>query len=106
MPSFDQEAFVRALGAGRIHWSKHCLSRMFGRGIGRDEVLAALRAGDRLVEYADDQPYPSALFLGCSDSGLVHVVGAFDQAEGIVYVVTAYRPDPERFDNGRERRRR
>ena len=42
--------------------------------------------------------FPSALFLGYNDFVPLHVVAAFDEEQGKVYVITAYEPSLEIFE--------
>lgn len=45
--------------------------------------------------------------LGWSEAQPIHVVAAHDTTEDEIIIITAYRPDPERWDPGfRVRRRR
>jgi len=43
-------------------------------------------------DYPDDKPYPGALFLGFVSGAPLHVVAAFDDANEVAYVITAYQP--------------
>jgi len=42
---------------------------MMERGISRKIVKKILLSGEIVENYPDDKPYPSALFLGCSQCG-------------------------------------
>jgi len=69
-------------------------------------VKDTLLDGDVIEDYPEDEPLPSALFLGWHVSLPLHVVAAFDSNEGTVYIITAYQPDSEHFmDNFRARRK-
>jgi hypothetical protein len=77
------------------------------RGIRQKDVLRTLDKGKRIEDYPEDAPYPSALFLGTAgDGGPLHVVGAYDAANAWGYVVTAYVPDSEHFEEDWTTRRR
>ncbi len=76
-----------------------CAGRMAGRGIRQEDVIRTLDKGKRIEDYPEDAPYPSALFLGTTGDGdPLHVVAAYDAANAWGYVVTAYVPDAERFE--------
>jgi hypothetical protein len=75
------------------------------RGIPHAAVLETLASGTRIEDYPDDQPHPSALFLGGSGSQALHVVAAMDAAADWAYIITAYRPDRERFEDDLRTRR-
>jgi hypothetical protein len=72
-----------------------------------DEVLQALDTGQIIEDYATDTPYPSCLVLGRTRAGRVlHIVCAPVQSERRLIVVTAYQPDPERWEVDFKRRKR
>ena len=72
---------------------------MFERGIWRKSVLEVLRHGEIIQVYGYDKPFPSILMLGFSDEQPLHVVASFDEGSRVVYVITAYIPDPGIFEN-------
>ena len=57
---FNLEALRFALRRGRIEWNRHALERMAERGILREEVKGVLLRGERIEDYPDDYPLPSA----------------------------------------------
>jgi len=64
MKTVDLERLRKAIGVGRIEWRKHVLQKLAERGLAQIEVLNVLRDGDKIRDYSDDKPFPSALFLG------------------------------------------
>lgn len=71
-----------------------------------DEVLHALESGEIIEDYPTDGPYPSCLILGWIDAGRpLHIVCAPVPDERRLIVITAYRPDPDRWDAEFRRRR-
>ena len=80
-----------------IRWGLHSLRRMAVHGVDLEEVREVLAQGERIEDYPDDQPYPSALMLGWPGGRPVHVVVAFLPGE-VLRVVTVYRPDREQWD--------
>ncbi|WP_322176679.1 DUF4258 domain-containing protein [Acutalibacter caecimuris] len=79
--------------ANKILWTRHCLARMFQRDISREDVKAVLLAGEIIEDYPSDHPYPSCLLLG---AGPLHIVCGM--AEDRLFVITAYRPDPNEWE--------
>ena len=75
----------------------HALERMLERGISRAEVIEAMSAGEIIEVYVAGRPYPACLILRAGSQPL-HVVAAVDPDTQICHVVTAYRPDPDRFE--------
>jgi len=66
-----------AVKAGAIEWQRHVVERTAERGISREEALDVLPSGERIEDYPDDYPLPSALFLGRVKGRPVHVVAAY-----------------------------
>ena len=97
-PHFDQELFKQALADGNIVWRQHALGKMIVRDISRAEVLDVLEYGELIQSYAYDKPFPSALFLGFSESRPIHVVASFDESQQQVFVITVYEPDLTIFE--------
>ena len=87
-----------------LQFRVHALRRMFERGITVDDVRLVLATGEVIREYTDDRPYPSRLVLGWSEGRPIHVLAADDPAGSLTVVITAYVPDPERWNPGYRRR--
>jgi hypothetical protein len=68
------------------------------RDIKRTDVLTVLRTRDRIEDYPDDYPYPSALFLGWIGGKPLHVVAALDAVGNRAIIITVYQPDLEHFE--------
>ena len=88
-----------------VLFSGHAVTRMFERGLTRDDVLIAIRQGEAIANYADDRPYPSQLLLAHSDTRPIHVVVARDSMSGNCFVVTVYLPDPALWSDDFKSRR-
>ena|SRR3990172_9432549 len=93
----NRDALRNAVATGAIEWQRHSLERMMERRISRDGVKQVLLNGEIIEDYADDKPFPSALFLGWQEGKPLHVVAAFDERSGTCFIVTAYNPDKEHF---------
>lgn len=77
--------------------TQHAYKRFRERGIALDDIEQCIRTGRIIEEYPDDTPFPSCLVLGkaCKGSPL-HVVISRDS--DFIYVITAYYPDPDKWD--------
>lgn len=62
MKPFDLAVFREAIAAGRIEWRKHVLQKLAERGIAQQAVRDVLLNGERIRDYTDDKPFPSARF--------------------------------------------
>lgn len=86
---------------------KHAAEHMASDAISVDDVLDVLNTGTVVREYPDDTPFPSSLMLGFpTTANPVHVVSAIDPTLNLVYIITAYRPDPALWQEGFTRRKR
>lgn len=65
---------------------------MFARDISKTSVTSAILLGEIIMEYSDDQPYPSYLVLWFNGETPVHVVIAQNKEDDSCYVITAYIP--------------
>jgi hypothetical protein len=95
-----------ALTAGSIEWEGHVLERLVSRNIARATVLRILRSGECIEDYPADFPFPSGLFLGWHDDKPLHVVAALEEATPRIFIITAYEPDTEHFEDDFRTRRR
>jgi hypothetical protein len=98
MRTMDLKILRQALGEGRIEWRKHVLQKLAERGVAQSAVLDVLQTGERIRDYAEDRPFPSALFLGYVGGQPLHVVAACDEVHSRVFIITAYEPSLEVFE--------
>ncbi len=72
-----------------------------------NEVLEALDIGEIIEEYPDDQPYPSCLIFGHTQTARpLHIVCAPVLSEQRLIIITLYQPDPARWEADLKRRKR
>ena len=64
MKPLDIQIMRRALQTMRIEWRKHVQQKLAERGVAQADVVQVLLSGEKVRDYADDKPFPSALFLG------------------------------------------
>ena len=101
----DRDKLRTAIDDGNVEWQKHALERMLERGISRSAVKEVLSAGDVIENYPYDKPFPSAFFLGWIGERAYHVVAALDADNKRCFVITAYTPDAEHFEEDFRTRR-
>jgi len=96
---------IRALCGGKsVKWTAHILARLQERGIEINDVRNCIATGRIIEQYPDDYPFPSCLLLGHSANGRVlHAVVGVGQ--GFLWLITAYHPDPEKWECNFSRRR-
>jgi hypothetical protein len=104
--SLDVDRMRSAIRASRLEWHRHALERMMERDIRRTDALDVLLSGHLIEDYPEDQPFPSALFSGWTQTRPIHAVAAFDAANERAFVITVYEPDLEHFEPDFRTRRR
>jgi len=83
----------------------HAIQRMFERGIAEIDIEHVLMTGEIIEEYLDDEPYPSRLTLGFCGSRPLHMVSAENLENDEAIIITAYEPNPKRWDVSFRRRK-
>lgn len=90
--------------SGKIQWTEHCIRRLIQRNISRQSVKDALSQGKIIEEYPSDYPFPSSLVLGFTiHHEALHVVCGIGKER--LWIITAYRPDLEKWDNSYSQRK-
>lgn len=79
-------------------YSDHAINQMFKRDISTGDIREVLRVGEVIVEYPNDQPFPSSLIMGMILGRPIHLVVAINEIEKKCVIVTAYEPDPRMWD--------
>lgn len=91
-------------------FSDHARKEMEAEPLGRirvEELLQVLDVGEIIEAYPEDKPYPSCLILGrTGEQRPIHIVCAPVEAEERLIIITAYQPDPARWETDFRRRKR
>jgi hypothetical protein len=61
---------------------------------------------ERIRDYTEDRPFPSALFLGYIGGKPLHVLAALDEINKQAFVITAYEPSLDVFESDYRTRRK
>lgn len=88
----------------RLFIRMHAARRMLERNIHIEEIERVIETGEIIEDYPEDEPFPSRLLLGWSQSRPLHVVAADETDSDITHVITAYQPDPTQWDDSFKRR--
>lgn len=86
------------MSARRVIFRVHAIQRMAQRQISVSDVRRVVDDGERIEEYPDDKPFPSALVFGRCGSRPLHVVVADNFDDNQVIVITVYEPDLEKWE--------
>jgi ribosomal protein S26 len=93
-----------SMNCAEVVFSGHAVQRMFARGLNEADILQVIRQGEIIESYPHDTPYPSKLLLGVSRGVIIHAVVARRDDRRCI-VVTAYVPDPQRWNTDFKTRR-
>lgn len=89
----------------KIYWTEHCLSRLDKRNISISNVKYAIKNGKIIEYYYDDYPYPSCLIYGYDcNKNVLHIVCGM--SEKCIYMITAYYPDLNMWEEDMKIRRK
>lgn len=89
----------------KVIWSVHCSNRLDKRNISRADVKNAIINGKIIEYYYEDYPYPSCLILGnSSNNKMLHIVCGMNNE--FLYMITAYYPDENKWDDDMKIRRK
>ncbi len=99
MESF-QDKVKRLVAEGKVRVSEHGYDELAEDALSARDVVSGVAACAVIEEYPDYPKGPCALFLQKdSKGGPVHVVWGIPKGyDEPVVLVTAYRPDPKRWD--------
>jgi len=93
------------LDCSSIQFSGHAITRMFQRALSKNTIRRIIVEGEVVADYPDDCPYPSCLLLGFCNDEPIHIVVAQDKESGKCFVVTAYKPDRDKWSEDFRSRR-
>ena len=80
--------------------------RLGKRAISSDSILNSMLKCEILEEYPKDFPLPSCLCLCFYNEELLHCVIGLDRIDDNIRIITVYRPDPLRWEEGFKKRRK
>jgi len=79
--------------------TEHLLTRMRQRHIRLEDIKYAIAKGEIIEQYPTDYPFPSCLI----NAEKIHIVCSI--GEGHLYIITAYRPSQEQWEEGGRKRK-
>lgn len=90
----------------RLVYRVHAIQRMLQRRISQEIIHKTLQSREVIEDNPEDKPYPSRLILGSHGSRPIHVLAADNQDAQETIIITAYEPDPKRWEPGFKRRKK
>ncbi len=101
------QLIVSAIRQKQIRITDHADEEALVDALTFDEIFFSVLQGEIIEDYLTDKPYPSCLIYGDSFRGEpIHSVWAYNQETQWAVLVTVYRPDPKRWINWRERKKK
>ena len=105
MNSCDLGRIKALCDSGSLRWTMHIMTRLLQRGISLEDVTTAIKKGEIIEDYPNDYPYSSCLIFGHGkDAKALHVVCGASETD--LWLITAYRPSPENWEEDLKTRRR
>ena len=95
----DIESLRLTVREGRVSWRKHVLQKLAERHMAQTDVRDVLLTGERIRDYPEDKPFPSALFMAHVGGKPIHVVASYDDSDRRVFIITAYEPSLDIFES-------
>ena len=89
----------------KLLFRTHALQRMFERNLSVKSVAQAIQFGEIIEDYSAEMPEPSQLILGLHVKRPVHVVISKNQKANETIIITAYLPDPGKWNKDFRSRR-
>ena len=98
---------IEAIRAHYVRITDHADEEARADELCLDDVYFSVLHGEIIEDYPTDKPYPSCLIFGFSPGGEpVHSVWAYNPQTRWAVLITVYRPDPLRWIEWRERRKK
>jgi hypothetical protein len=95
----DMDEIHSLISDETIILTNHLLTRMRQRGITYEALKLTLQNGEIIEQYENDFPFPSCLI----NFDNLHIVCSI--SERILYIITAYHPSSEKWENNGKTRR-
>ncbi|HMB25175.1 MAG TPA: DUF4258 domain-containing protein [Anaerolineales bacterium] len=83
----------------------HAVQRMFERRISVRSVVQVLQFGEVIEDYSAEMPEPGRLIMGFRGRRPFHVVASESPETNEITIVTAYIPDPDKWNKSFKVRR-
>jgi len=96
---------IQAILSNRVRITDHADEEAQADSLSFPEIYFSVLHGEIIEDYLNDKPFPSCLIYGEMFAGEpVHSVWAYNPANNWAVLITVYRPDPQRWIDGRYRK--
>lgn len=98
----DINKIIEYYNDDKIFISEHANIRIIERNIKISDIAKAIKSGEIIEQYEEDEPFPACLILGFINNDPLHV--AISDAGDYAKIITVYRPSKDLWiDNYRRR---
>lgn len=102
----DIEEIIESIKAERVRITDHADEEIHNDDLTFEEVFASVVSGEIIESYPLDKPYPSCLVYGKNfKNEPIHSVWAYNKSTKASVLITAYRPDPEKWIKWKRRKK-
>lgn len=93
-----------AISDEKVIFTEHGKDEADNDDLSFTQIFESVYSGEIIENYPLDRPYPSCLIYGRTKEKFpVHSVWGYNEETGYVVLITVYRPDPQRWNDFRER---
>ena len=89
----------------QLFWTYHVNMRMKDRFISREMIQLSVNNFEIIESYPEDKYLPSYLVYSSYNEFIFHILIAVDYKSENIRIVTAYYPDPAKWDSELKRRK-
>lgn len=97
------QEIIKLINSDSYLVTNHARTRMAEREISTLHLEEAIKRGEIIESYEDDQPCPSVLILSTTKDFPLHIVIGLCRDQ--LRIITCYYPDENEWNNYRERKR-
>lgn len=107
MPHKNVLDFIKkCVSQNKIMWTYHVNMRLKERFISRLSILDSADSYEIIEMYPDDHNLPSCLLYTEYNEIIFHIVFAMDIVNEHVRIITAYKPNPDKWETDLKTRRK
>ena len=103
----DIKRIVKAIKEDKIRITDHADEEAQNDELNFEEIFYSVIKGEIIEDYPNDKPYPSCLVYGNNfKDEPIHSVWGLNEENGWAVLITVYKPDPERWVDFRQRKKK
>ncbi len=100
------EDIIESIKNDKIRITDHVDEEIHNDNLSFEEVFISVVNGEIIEKYPDDNPYPSCLIYGKNfKNEPIHSVWAYHKRTKASVLITAYRPDPNKWIEWKRRKK-